>query len=61
MQYEQAFALLQNGKAQDEALERLNKSLEYDPTFGDAYVLKSYVRLEVIRSGGSAEGREVGR
>jgi tetratricopeptide (TPR) repeat protein len=48
MQYEQAFALLQNGKAQDEALERLNKSLEYDPTFGDAYVLKSYVRLEVI-------------
>jgi tetratricopeptide (TPR) repeat protein len=48
MQYEQAFALLQNGKAQDEALERLNKSLEYDPTFGDAYILKSYVRLEVI-------------
>jgi tetratricopeptide (TPR) repeat protein len=48
MQYEQAFALLQNGKAQDEALERLNKALEYDPTYGDAYVLKSYVRLEVI-------------
>jgi tetratricopeptide (TPR) repeat protein len=22
--------------------------LEYDPTFGDAYVLKSYVRLEVV-------------
>lgn len=48
MQYEQAFALLQNGKSQDEALERLNKALEYDPKFGDAYVLKSYVRLEVI-------------
>lgn len=48
MQYEQAFALLQNGKSQDEALERLNKALEYDPTFGDAYVLKSYVRLEVV-------------
>ena len=48
MHYEQAFALLQNGKSQDEALERLNKALEYDPKFGDAYVLKSYVRLEVI-------------
>jgi tetratricopeptide (TPR) repeat protein len=48
MQYEQAFALLQNGKSQEEALERLNKALEYDPKFGDAYVLKSYVRLEVL-------------
>jgi tetratricopeptide (TPR) repeat protein len=48
MHYEQAFALLQNGKSQDEALERLNKALEYDPKFGDAYVLKSYVRLEII-------------
>jgi hypothetical protein len=48
MQYEQAFALLQSGKAPDEALERLNKALEYDPAFGDAYVLKSYVRLEVV-------------
>ena len=40
MQYEQAFAMLQSGKSQDEALERLNKALEYDPTFGDAYVLE---------------------
>jgi len=48
MHYEQAFALLQTGKAADEALERLNKAVEYDPTFGDAYVLKSYVRLEVL-------------
>ncbi|MDP1768316.1 MAG: caspase family protein [Nitrospirota bacterium] len=48
MQYEQAFALLQTGKLAEEALERLNKALEYDPTFGDAYVLKSYVLLEVI-------------
>lgn len=47
-QYEQAFALLQSGKSSDEALERLNKAIEYDPTFGDAYVLKSYVRLEVL-------------
>lgn len=50
MQYEQAFALLQTGKSSEEALERLNKALEYDPTFGDAYVLKSYVLLEVLPS-----------
>jgi len=48
MQYEQAFTLLQTRKGQKEALERLNKALEYDPTFGDAYVLKSYVLLEVL-------------
>ncbi|HEU4683801.1 MAG TPA: tetratricopeptide repeat protein [Nitrospira sp.] len=48
MQYEQAFTILQSGKAPEEALERLNKALEYDPAFGDAYVLKSYVRLEVL-------------
>ncbi|MCX5725446.1 MAG: caspase family protein [Nitrospirae bacterium] len=47
-QYEQAFALLQTGKSPEEALERLNRALEYDPTFGDVYVLKSYVRLEVL-------------
>jgi tetratricopeptide (TPR) repeat protein len=48
MQYEQAFALLQAEKSPAEALERLDKALEYDPTFGDAYVLKSYVRLEIL-------------
>jgi tetratricopeptide (TPR) repeat protein len=48
MQYEQAFALLQTGKSSKEALERLNKALEYDSTFGDAHVLKSYVLLEVL-------------
>jgi tetratricopeptide (TPR) repeat protein len=48
LQYEQAFALLQTGKSSEEALERLNKALEYDPAFGDAYVLKSYVLLEVL-------------
>jgi tetratricopeptide (TPR) repeat protein len=48
LQYEQAFALLQTGKSSEEALERLNKALEYDATFGDAYVLKSYVLLEVL-------------
>ena len=46
-QYEQAVALLQEGKSADEALERLNLAIAYDPTYGDAYVLKSYVRLEV--------------
>jgi len=48
MQYERAFALLQTEKSPEEALERLDKALEYDPTFGDAYVLKSYVRLEIL-------------
>ncbi|MEK7350192.1 MAG: caspase family protein [Nitrospirota bacterium] len=48
MQYEQAVALLQTGKSPEEALERLDRALEYDPSFGDAYVLKSYVRLEVL-------------
>jgi tetratricopeptide (TPR) repeat protein len=47
-QYEQAFALLQEGKYADEALARLDRAVEYDPTFGDAYVLKSYVYLEVL-------------
>ncbi len=48
MQYEHAFALLQTGKSSEEALERLDKALEFDSTFGDAYVLKSYVLLEVL-------------
>ncbi len=46
--YEQAFALLQQQKSAEEALERLNKAIQYNPSFGDAYVLKSYVRLEVL-------------
>jgi tetratricopeptide (TPR) repeat protein len=54
MQYDQAFVLLQTGKSSEEALERLNKALEYDPTFGDAYVLKSYVLLEVLPNLGEA-------
>jgi tetratricopeptide (TPR) repeat protein len=48
MQYEQAALLLQTGKSSKEALERLDKALEYDPRFGDAYVLKSYVLLEIL-------------
>ncbi len=47
-QYEQAFALLEQHKSAEEALERLNRAIAYDPSFGDAYVLKSYVRLEVL-------------
>lgn len=46
--YERAFALLQEGKSGEEALERLDRAISYDPTYGDAYVLKSYVRLEVV-------------
>lgn len=48
IQYEQAFALLQQQKSAEEALERLNRAIGYDPSFGDAYVLKSYIRLEVL-------------
>ena len=47
-QYEQAFALLQEGKHAEEALERLNRAIELNPEFGDAYVLNSYLRLEVL-------------
>jgi tetratricopeptide (TPR) repeat protein len=39
---------LQEGKPGEEALERLDRAIGYDPTYGDAYVLKSYVRLEVV-------------
>lgn len=48
VQYEQAFALLQQQQSAEEALERLNRAITYDPSFGDAYVLKSYIRLEVL-------------
>jgi tetratricopeptide (TPR) repeat protein len=47
-EYEQAVALLQGGKYAEEALSRLNRAIEYDPTYGDAYLLKSYLRLEVL-------------
>ena len=47
VQYEQAFALQQQ-KSAEEALERLNRAITYDPSFGDAYVLKSFIRLEVL-------------
>ena len=47
-EYEQAVALLQGGKYAEEALARLNRAIEYDPTYSDAYLLKSYLRLEVL-------------
>jgi tetratricopeptide (TPR) repeat protein len=47
-QYEQAVALLQGGKYAEEALVKLNHAIEYDPTFAEAYILKSYLRLEVL-------------
>jgi uncharacterized caspase-like protein len=46
--YEQAYAMLQEGKRAAEALERLNRAIEHDPTYGDAYVLKSYIHLEAV-------------
>ncbi len=47
-QYEQALALLQGGKYAEEALARLERAIQADPTFGPAYILKSYLRLEVL-------------
>lgn len=44
--YEQAFAALQKGRPAAEALEHLDRAIEYDPTYGDAYVLKGYVHVE---------------
>ena len=47
-EYEQALALLQGGKYAEEALTRLDHAIEYDPTFAEAYFLKSYLRLDVL-------------
>jgi len=48
VEYEQALALLQSGKYAEEALARLNRAIEYDSTFGEAYMLKSYLRFELL-------------
>lgn len=45
-EYEQAFSILQQQRPAQDALIRLNKALEYNPAYGDAYVLKSYLYLE---------------
>jgi Tfp pilus assembly protein PilF len=47
-EYEQALAHLQGGKYAEEALASLNRAIEADPAFAEAYILKSYLRLEVV-------------
>jgi tetratricopeptide (TPR) repeat protein len=47
-EYDKAFALLQAQGSVEEALERLNKAIQYNPAYGDAYVLKSYLLLEFL-------------
>ena len=47
-EYDRAFSLLQQQRSVQEALERLDKALEYNPAYGDAYVLKSYLYLEML-------------
>lgn len=47
-EYERAFSVLQQQRSPQEAIERLDKALEYNPAYGDAYVLMSYVYLDVM-------------
>jgi tetratricopeptide (TPR) repeat protein len=47
-EYDRAFSLLQQQRSVQEALDRLDKALEYNPAYGDAYVLKSYLYLEML-------------
>ncbi len=46
--YEQAFTTLQQQRPPQEALNSLNKALEYNPAYGEAYILKSYLLLEYL-------------
>jgi tetratricopeptide (TPR) repeat protein len=46
--YDLAFTALQRQRPPQEALNSLNKALEYNPTYGEAYILKSYVLLEYL-------------
>jgi tetratricopeptide (TPR) repeat protein len=47
-EYDQAYSILQQQRSVQEALERLDRALEYNPAYGDAYVLKSYLYLEML-------------
>jgi uncharacterized caspase-like protein/Tfp pilus assembly protein PilF len=47
-EYDQAFSLLQQQRSAQEALERLDKAIAYSPSYGEAYVLKSYLLLEFL-------------
>jgi len=40
--------LVEEGRFLVEALNSLNKALEYNPTYGDAYILKGYLLLEYL-------------
>ncbi len=46
--YEEAFSLLQKQRPAAEALELLDDAIAHDPSFGDAYALKSYVYLDLV-------------
>jgi tetratricopeptide (TPR) repeat protein len=46
--YDQAFTIMQQQRPPQEALASLNKALEYNPVYGDAYILKSYVLSEYL-------------
>ncbi len=47
-EYEQAFLILQQQRSVEDALDRLNQAISYDTAYGDAYVLKSYILLEML-------------
>jgi tetratricopeptide (TPR) repeat protein len=47
-EYDQAVALLQSGKYAEEALAKVNHAIEFDSTFAEAYMLKTYLRLELL-------------
>jgi tetratricopeptide (TPR) repeat protein len=47
-EYDKAFSLLQQQGSVKEALERLDKAIAYNPAYGEAYVLKSYLLLEFL-------------
>ena len=46
--YGQAMVSLQNQKPPSKALDLLNQALTYDSTYGDAYVLKAFILLEMV-------------
>lgn len=46
--YDRAFTILQQQRPPQEALASLDKALEYNPAYGDAYILKSYVLQEYL-------------
>ena len=47
-EYDKAFLLLQQQRPAQSAIDRLNRALAYNPKFGDAYILKSYLHLEFL-------------